>query len=150
MKKSLIILLIFVSLLTFGCSSKKKIDKFYLDDKYYGSSEFIEITSDELESLKGKYILFTYNNFCALSIPCDEIFLKFMEENNIAILSIPFTQFQNTYLYDEVKYGPSVLIVNDKEVVAYLDAEDDDDLDKYQNVEIFQKWISDYIYLNKE
>ena len=33
--------------------------------------------------------------------------------------------------------------------MAYLDAEKDDDLDKYQDLDEFTKWIEKYIYSEK-
>ena len=62
---------------------------------------------------------------------------------------MPFDEFKDTYLYDTVKYAPSVIIVHKGKVVAYLDAENDDDLKKYQDTLEFKDWLSNYIYLEK-
>lgn len=57
-------------------SKKENIEKFYLNDSYYGSSEIRDIKADDLKS-DDSFLLFTYNYYCSLAIPCDEIFKSF-------------------------------------------------------------------------
>ena len=94
-------------------------------------------------------MLFTYNNFCSLPISCEKIFKSFASDYKIDFLSMPFSEFKNTYLYDTVKYAPSVLIVENNKIIAYLDANKDDDLEKYQDVNKFKDWINNYINISK-
>ncbi len=142
--------LVFILVLLFiicGCD-KDNSDKFYLSDKYYGDGEYIKVKSNSIKkNSHDSYVLFTYNNYCSLAVPCEDVFEDFMKDNNIDFLSIPFEDFKDTYLYDTIKYGPSVVIVNNGKIVAYLDANDDVDLEKYQDVDKFKEWISEYIYL---
>lgn len=127
-----------------------KDDRFYLSDEYYNNNSFIEITSDQVDGLiNKKYILFTYNNYCSFTIPCDKIFEKFSKDYNIEILSISYEQFKTTSFYKTVKYAPSVMIISNNKIVAYLDAENNNDVDKYQNVDAFKNWLEKYIYLEK-
>ena len=140
MKKIFLVLAI---ILLLGCT--KKVEKFYLDDNYYGSSEFIKIDSNNLP--KGNYVLYTYNSFCAFPVHCETIFKEFMDKNNVSFYSMPFEELKKTKFHDKVEYGPSVIIVKDNKIVSYLDAEKDDDLSKYQDVDAFTNWITSYIYL---
>ncbi len=127
-----------------------KDDRFYLSDDYYNNSSFSEITSEQVDGLSNKkYLLFVYNNYCSFSVPCDKIFQKFSSDYNIEILSISFEQFKNTSFYKIVKYAPSVMIISNNKIVAYLDAENDNDVDKYQKVDAFKGWLEKYIYLEK-
>ena len=120
----------------------------YLENKYYNNHTFIKVNSEELSKLKKEnYILFTYNNYCTLPISCESIFEEFMKQYNIAFLSIPFEEFKNTYIYRKVKYAPSIIIISKGHIISYLDANSDDDLNKYQDVTEFKKWIEQYIYL---
>lgn len=124
------------------------LEKFSLENNSYGKTDFIRVNSREINELiddKKSVVIFTYNNFCTMQIPCEKIFEEYMEKNKVGIYSIEFDDFKNTYLYKKIKYAPSVIIVRDGEVVDYLDAEDDKDLDKYQNVDEFSKWINKYI-----
>lgn len=152
MKKILIVLLI--SLTLTGCIiSKKQNDnkiRFYLSDKYYHTGEFVKVDNKSLEKLnKENFILFTYNPYCNLPISCEKIFEEFMKKYNIDFISIPFSDFKETSYYDNVKYAPSVMIIKEGEVIDYLDANDDKDLQKYQDEKEFEKWLDSYVYFGK-
>ena len=138
--KKLIILLLPLLILT-GC---KKQEKITLPEKYYNEGKFITINS--LENLENEtYILYTYNNYCSFEIPCDKIFKEYMEKYKIDFLSMPFKEFKNTKFYYKVKYAPSVIIVKEGKIISYLNANKDQDLQKYQDVHEFEKWINKYI-----
>lgn len=141
----LVILWIFVMFLS-ACTQK-----FYLDEQYYNQGNFIKITSNDFENLDSQnYILFTYNNYCAFSVPCDEIFQHFMSENKIDFLSISYEEFKKTKLHEIVDFAPSVIIVRNWKVVDYLDSEKDKYLDMYQDVAKFWEWLGKYVNLNPE
>ena len=144
MKK--IVLLIVIFLLT-GCGT---IEKFYLNDKYYHDGEYVKVTSNELENIKEEsMIIYTYNNFCNLPIHCETVFKEIMEKYDLDFISIPFADFKNTSFYKNVSFAPSIIIVNNGKIVSYLKADSDQDYDKYQKAEEFEKWLSKYIYLEK-
>ena len=145
MNKKLLAIFIFLLIIVSGCNK----EKFYLSDKYYNKGEYVKVTSSDINK-KDSYILFTYNNYCSLAVPCENIFLEFMKEYKIDFLSMPYEELKNTYLYKKVKYAPSIIIVDKGEIVDFLDANNDSDLEKYQNVDMFRDWISEYIYLEKE
>lgn len=147
MNKKIVLIFILVLILC-GCN-KNSSSKFYLDNKYYNKGEYIKVESNDITK-KGKYIIFTYNNYCSLEVPCEDIFKEFMKEYKIDFLSIPFEDFKDTYLYNKVKYGPSIIIVNNGNIIAYLDSNKDEDIEKYQDVDKFTDWISKYVYLEKE
>ena len=127
-----------------------KDDRFYLSDEYYNNSSFSEINSEQVDALSNKkYLLYTYNNYCSFATPCDKIFQKFSSDYNIEILSISYEQFKETQFYKIVKYAPSVMIISNNKVVAYLDAENDNDVEKYQNVDAFKGWLEKYIFIEK-
>ena len=135
-------LLIVVSLLLIigGCIFNSKMnqdddkERIYLSDKYYNKGEYIGITSDELSKLGNEtYVLFTYNNYCSFSVPCETVFEDFMKKYDIDFLSMPFEDFRNTKLYETIKFGPSVVIVQNGNVIAYLDANEDEDTKRYED-----------------
>ena len=94
-------------------------------------------------------MVFTFNPYCQFQKPCDEVFEQFMQDNNISIYNIPFAEFKETELYNKVKYAPSVILINKGKIVAYLDANSNDDLDKYQEVDAFKEWVERDVYLEK-
>lgn len=138
--------LVLIILLLVGCTSKK----FYLEDKYYQDGNYIDITIDEYNKIKDtSFILFTYNSFCQFSVPCQDIFASVMEKYNISFLSMPYSEFKATKLHDKVKYAPSVILVKNGQIKAYLDSEKDSDIELYQDSAKFEEWLSKYIYLEK-
>ena len=128
-----------------------KDSKFYLDDIHYSTSErFISIESDDLSKLmedKKSFVIFTYLPYCTFSIPCDVIFETFLNENDMSFYSIPYDKLSEVKYFDEVKYAPSVILVNKGVIVEYLDANSDNDLKKYQDAKEFSSWIEKYVYL---
>jgi hypothetical protein len=125
--------------------------KFHLESKYYGNSNFIKANKksiNKLETNKESCIVYTYNAYCNLKIPCETIFKNFMTKYNISFYSVPFDEMKESYLYKKVKYAPSVIIIKNGKVIAYLDADKNADLAKYQDDEAFKNWISKYIYLS--
>ena len=148
MFKKIVLLLILILTIT-GCTFNKEIKKFSLNDNYYNNSTgFITAKSDTLPK-KDSYVLYTYNNYCNLAIPCDQIFTSFMAKYNISFVSIQFEEFKKTDYYKKVKYAPSIIVIKKGEIVTYLDADSDEDLDKYQDVTAFETWLEKYIYFEK-
>lgn len=155
-KKLVIIIITLIALIGIGSSImyfSKKNEKFYLDDTYYGKGGLNDISIKEVNKLienKKSFILFTYNDFCSFSVPCDTIFEEVSKKLDIEILQIPYRDFKKTVLNKKIKYGPSVIIIKEGKVVKYLDAEKDRDKIIYQNVKKFNAWLSKYIYTEKE
>ena len=138
--------LILIILLVVGCTNKK----FYLEDKYYSDGKYINISLTEYNKIKNtNYVLFTYNSYCQFSKPCDQVFETTMKKYHISFLSMPYETFKETNLHDKVKYAPSVIIVKKGKIIAYLDAEKDEDIEIYQDSQKFEKWLSKYIYLER-
>lgn len=158
MKKKIIYTIFFLVIvfciglwLHFKTKNREMIEKIYLSEEYYESHELIEVTKEELQEKKNEtYILYTYNSYCSFPIPCDSIFKEFMETYEISFLSIPFVGFKETSFYTEIKYAPSIIIIHKNKIVDYLDANSDEDIDKYQDVEELKEWLQTYISLTKE
>lgn len=142
--KKVLLLLVCLCLMC-GCTNK-----LHLDDKYYNEGKFIDVTHEELDNLDSKnYLLFTYNNYCNFSIPCDNIFREVLEEAKIDMITIKYEEFKETKFHDTVYYAPSVMIIKDGEILAYLDAEKDEDIIRYQDTSEFKSWLKEYISFKK-
>ena len=148
LKLSICIIAFLSSLLVFVSN---KNSKFYLDSIHYNTNEqFISIESENLSKLmedKKSFVIFTYLPYCTFSIPCDVIFETFLNENDMSFYSIPYDKLNEVKYFDEVKYAPSVILVNKGVIVEYLDANSDNDLKKYQDAKEFSSWIEKYVYL---
>ena len=127
-------------------------EKFYLEDIYYQSGEYLSVTPGEVkEALANKksFLLFTYNNFCNFEVPSDQVFQKTMTKYHIDVLKVPFEEFKETSFYNTIKLGPTLVIVKEGKIVDYLKADEDADIDKYQKEKTFEQWLGQYIYLEK-
>lgn len=131
--------------------NNSNLERIYLTEKYYTEeAQFTEITKNQLEELQEEnYILYIYNSYCKFPVSCDSIFEKFMKNYQISFLSLPFAEFRETSFYPEVKYAPSLIIIEKGKIISYLDANLDDDIEKYQNVDKLKAWLEQYIYLSK-
>ena len=148
MKKLLLILLIIPILFTACTSSDSKI---YLSDKYYNEGVFIDISNSDINKLNNdNYLLYIYNPYCNFKIPCEKVFKETMDKYKIDIISMGIEEYKKTSFFDKVRYAPSVIVIKSGKIVAYLDADKDEDYDKYQNSDEFEKWLSEYIYLEKK
>lgn len=144
MKKFLLLLIIPITIIIIVM----KPSKIYLTDKYYNKGNFIK--KDSLSTIKNdSYILYTFNPFCSFPKPCEDVFKSFMTKYKIDMIYMPFSSFKKTDLYKKIKYAPSVIIVKKGKIVSYLDANSDNDIEKYQKENVFTTWIKNYIYLEK-
>lgn len=155
-KKLIIIIISLVVLIGIGMTiilTSNNKQKFYLDDVYYNNTGLKDVKTKEVDKLiknKKSFVLFTYNDFCTFSVPCDSVFEDASKSLDIQILQIPYRDFKKTVLKKEIDYGPSILIIKEGKVVKYLDAESDKDKELYQDVSKFKTWLSKYIYTKKE
>lgn len=148
---SSIISIIGLIIIAFAISNSESNNKtFYLEDKYYNNGEKIELDENSIKDISDEsYLLFTYNTFCGMAKPCEEIFDAVLKRNNLDYIAISFDKFKKTDYYETVKYAPSFIIIKKGKIVAYLDAEKDEDLDYYQDEDMFEKWLGNYINLKK-
>ena len=126
--------------------------KFYLEDKYYGNSEFTTIESNDLNKLmnnKESFALFIYQPACVTSSDFEQVLYDFTQSNNIKIYKIAFSDIKNTKLNESIKYYPSFAIFNKGQMVDYLDANSDDDLKYYKSKVEFKKWFTNYVLLKE-
>lgn len=124
--------------------------KFYLEDKYYGGSDFIEIKTSDLEKLiddKESFALFVYQAACVTSANFEQILKDFSNSNNIEIYKIAFSDIKDTSLSKYIKYYPSFAIFNKGNIASYLDANSDNDLKYYESKDEFQKWFTSFVLL---
>ena len=138
------------ALIIIAFNTTKNNTLFYLSDKYYNTGEIIKVDENGINNLSNdSYLLFTYNSFCSMAKPCEEVFDKVLKDNKIDYYSIPIENFRKTIFHDTVKLAPSFMIIKNGKLVAYLDPEKDSDLDYFQNESDFEKWLNSHIYLKK-
>ena len=141
MKK--IIVLLLVSLLLVGCSGKIK-----LESKYYKKSEYLELSSSKVSELiksKENFVVFIYQPMCTMSSSFEEILDKYMKERTISVYKMSFTDMKKTELKNTIRFYPSFIIFKDGEVVDFLDADSNEDTNRYKILKAFKEWIESYV-----
>ena len=147
MKKILGILI--VLLLLTGCNEETP---FYLEDEYYGSSKFIDLDENTLNSLiedKKSFALFIYQPLCTTSSGLEEILTDYAKTNQISFYKMSFSDMKETVLGDTVKYYPSLVIYHNGEIADYLDANSDEDTSYFKNADDFDTWFQSYVRLKE-
>lgn len=124
-------------------SGKVKIDEEFRDD-----AGLKDISVEEYEGLvdnKKSFVVLVDQDGCDVANKMRDSATKYSEEHNINIYRIMFEEMKNTSLHDRVKYYPSVAIVGEGRVAAYLKADSDDDAKMYNDYDEFEVWMNNNI-----
>ena len=73
-----------------------------------------------------------------------------MNEHKVDVLSMSIDEYKTTSYFNTVRYAPTIIVISKGKVLAYLDANKDEDLDKYQSPDDFEKWLTEHVYLDKK
>ena len=148
---TIILIIISIFLITFH---NKEIEvnapKFELSKEKYASSEYKEITSDELNNLseaEESFVLFVYQPYCIASSSFNAVLDEFLKENYLVIYKISFENLQKTKYKRQIKHYPSFMIFYEGKLSAYLDANKDEDTDYFKKTDNFTNWIENKIIL---
>lgn len=153
MKKKVIIIsvitfLLVASLVLFLLNNRT----FSLEKKYYGNSEFKELTISEYDKLiedKESFAIFIYQPLCTTSYEFNKVLTEFANKNQISFYKMAFSDMKKTSLKEEVKYYPSFVIIKNGKVVDSLDANSDEDVERYKKIDAFKEWFTSYVKLKK-
>lgn len=145
-----IILILTVVIIERNFIQKTSDFMFYLEEKYYGNSVFNEIDSNGLNNLinnKESFTIFIHQPFCSTSYEFNKILVKFAEENKISFYKMSFDEMKKTVMYENIKYYPSFAIYNNGKLIDFLEADSDEDLNRYKDIEEFKNWFNSYIQM---
>jgi len=145
-----IILVLIVVIIERNFIQKTSDFMFYLEEKYYGNSVFNEIDSNDLNNLindKESFAIFIHQPFCSTSYEFNKILTKFAEENKISFYKMSFDEMKKTVMYENIKYYPSFAIYNNGKLIDFLEADSDEDLNRYKDMEEFKNWFNSYIQM---
>ncbi|NMA50339.1 MAG: thioredoxin family protein [Mollicutes bacterium] len=147
--KKMWLLLPLIALLLCGC--EKEIKPFKLDEKYYNKKDVINTNANDFNKLvtdKKSFVLFVYMSGCISCSDFDKVLADFLEENNITIYKISYSDIIGTFLEDKILYAPSLVLFDKGKLVAYLDAISKKDLPFYESSEGLTKWFTKYVEVN--
>lgn len=124
--------------------------KVVLETEYYKSDQtgFLELSKSKYEELiqsKKSFVVFIDQGGCTTADRLREYMQDYMEEKGILVYRMMFNDMKETSLHDQVKYYPSVAIVDEGSVRGYLRADNDEDADIYNNYEEFKSWMNRFL-----
>lgn len=131
-----------------GCNDKQT--PFALESSYYEKGEVLELNLKEYKQLieeEKNFLLFLYQPQCTTSTTFQEVVEKFSQENQITIYRMLFSTMKKTNLEEKIQYYPSFVIFHEGSVVDYLEADKEEDKERYQKVEALSQWLQEYIHL---
>lgn len=121
---------------------------FYLDEKYYGTGAFMEATPEEITALieqEESFAVYIHRPFCSASYEFNKILTQFANEQQISFYKISFEDMQQTEMGKVIEYYPSFAIYGEGELIDFLEADSDEDLNRYKDKDEFAKWFGSYI-----
>lgn len=117
-----------------------------IDTEYVGSTELRIIDAEEYEKMvsEGKsFILTSYLPTCTAHM------IKFSqnisEEKKISLFYMDWSDIKKTSLKGKVEFSPSVIIISKGKPIAHLNANSNDDIEKYNNYDVFKAWIEEKV-----
>ena len=119
--------------------------KVKLDTEYYAEgAEFMELSPGEYEGLveaKKSFVVFVDRDGCTTADRLRKYVTRYMTETGILAYRMMFAELKETSLHENVKYYPSVVVVEKGVVRGYLRADSDDDAGAYNDYDTFKEWM---------
>jgi len=150
MKKLLFLLVPFLFLI--GCQTQDD-SLFYLNAKYYDNGAFTPIYGEELRDLEennNSFIAFVFMPMCNASALFYDVVSDFINDYEISMYKIQFSDIEDTRLADAITYFPTAVIYREGVVRTFLQTDKNEHIPYYQSVEGFGSWLAQYIYLPNE
>ena len=117
-----------------------------LDAEYYGVAGETPIDTEEYEQLLKQQKTFIVTSAAtACSSDILDFIDRFSENEKIAYYYINWSNFTNSSTGDAIQYPPTVFIVSKGKIVAYLDSDAANDVEKYNNYDDFLSWMRENI-----
>ena len=125
-----------------------KSGRFRLDEEYYGSFGKTFIDDKEYEQMiadKKSCVVMVDQPGCLKTDSFDQWLEDYPEEMHFKYFGLRWSYAKETSLYNYVKYTPSIALIHEGEVVAWLDADSDEDKEYYDNAEALKGWLEKYL-----
>lgn len=146
----LFVVLIGTAFLSIIAIKVQKERPFYLDNDYYKTTSLTEIDNTKLKDLensKKTFVVFVYQPLCSSSENINSYVLDILNTYKMGFYKISFSNIEDSKMDNKIKYCPSVVIYREGEIVAYLDADSDEDAIYYKSANNLKEWLEKYIIL---
>ena len=129
--------------------NKKNNNLIELKNSDYNNGTLITLDEETLKDKqdnKENFIVYIHiPGLCTSEIPFDPLVNEFIKDNEITIYSLPYSILKNTNLNEHIKYSPSLAIIKDGKLLAFLDANSDKDFEYYSSREGLNEWIKSFV-----
>lgn len=155
MKKKILLIIILIILieLIIGYTTffyNKKIEPFYLEEKYYAENVLEEKDYNSINEIiknKESFVLFIYQSSSVSSAEFESILQGFLKENQLKILKVAFSEVKDTKIGKKITFYPSFIIFEKGKMISYIDNDNDADRDIFSSKEEFKNWLTKYVKL---
>ena len=144
-----IILLAVVAIVIMIIVSTNTSTQFRLSDEYYGTSEMLTgLTKDDYEQLlaeKKSFVVMVDKPGCVTTPAMRERMANFPDDMQFKYYQFMWSEARESSLHEYVTFVPSVAIIREGKVVAWLRADSDEDTEYFNSAEALQSWVAKYI-----
>lgn len=145
----ILILSVFAIVIVITFSQSKPDMPFRLSDEYYGTSEMLTgLTAEEYEKLlseKRSFVVMVDKPGCITTPPMRERMANFPDNMQFKYYQFMWSEAKESSLHNYVTFVPSVAIIREGEVVAWLRADSDEDTEYFNSAEALQSWVAKYV-----
>ena len=97
---------------------------------------------DELAAEKKNFVVYVSLPICnGDAAKFKQFVLDFQRKEKLSFVYITSDYIKDTFIYDTVKYFPSVIIVKEGKIINYLRYDSDEDVEYYKSYDGFSKWL---------
>ena len=130
---------------TSGPGKIKLTDDFLCKEEYCNFYNIEPEEYNEMVAKKESFVIFIDQGGCRTASTLREIVSEYMDEYKVIFAKMSFSDMKETSLSENIKFYPSVAIINKGELVAFLHADSDEDVDYFSDSVAFFSWISQYL-----
>lgn len=136
-----------------GAGKKVEVEESIILDAEYKNTDgkMIELAKneedparflDELAAEKKNFVVYVSLPICnGDAAKFKQFVLDFQRKENLSFVYITSDYIKDTFIYDTVKYFPSVIIVKEGKIINYLRYDSDEDVEYYKSYDGFSKWL---------
>lgn len=95
----------------------------------------------ELVQAKKSFVLVAHMITCPAELPLTTIAKELAVRDNLKIYELTEEEFKKTELAKEIKYLPTAVVFRQGVMVKYLDAEKDEDVQYYKDIDRLREWL---------
>ncbi len=142
-------LIIAVVIVVIALNLSSNSAQFRLSDEYYGASEMLTgLTKDEYESLiaqKKSFAVMVDKPACVTTTQMREWMANFPDDMQFKYYQFMWSEEKESSLHEYVTFVPSVAIIREGKVMAWLRADSDEDVEYFNSAEALQSWVAKYV-----